>query len=140
MLAGYPIVDVKVTIFDGSFHDVDSSEMAFKIAGSIGFKDGCKKANPVLLEPIMKVEVLTPEEFMGSIIGDLNSRRGKILNMTARHSTQVISAEVPLAQMFGYSTDLRSMSQGRASYSMEFNQYLQIPPNVSAEIISRATR
>ena len=140
VLAGYPIVDVKVTIFDGSFHEVDSSEMAFKIAGSIGFKDGCKKANPVLLEPIMKVEVLTPEEFMGSIIGDLNSRRGKILNMTARHSTQVISAEVPLAQMFGYSTDLRSMSQGRASYSMEFTHYLQIPPNVSAEIISKATR
>jgi elongation factor G len=140
VLAGYPIVDVKVTIFDGSFHDVDSSEMAFKIAGSIGFKDGCKKANPVLLEPIMKVEVLTPEEFMGSVIGDLNSRRGKILNMTARHSTQVISAEVPLAQMFGYSTDLRSMSQGRASYSMEFTHYLQIPPNVTAEIISKATR
>ncbi len=140
VLAGYPIVDVKVTLFDGSYHDVDSSEMAFKIAGSIGFKDGVKKANPVLLEPIMKVEVLTPEEFMGSIIGDLNSRRGKILNMTARHSTQVVSAEVPLAQMFGYSTDLRSMSQGRASYSMEFTHYLQIPPNVAAEIISKATR
>jgi elongation factor G len=129
-----------VSLFDGSYHEVDSSEMAFKIAGSIGFKDGCKKANPVLLEPIMKVEVLTPEEFMGSIIGDLNSRRGKILNMTARHSTQVIAAEVPLASMFGYSTDLRSMSQGRASYSMEFTQYLQAPPNVAAEIISRATR
>jgi elongation factor G len=136
VLAGYPIVDVKVSVTDGSYHEVDSSEMAFKIAGSIGFKDGCKKANSVLLEPIMKVEVLTPEEFMGSVIGDLNSRRGKILNMTARQSTQVISAEVPLAQMFGYSTELRSMSQGRASYSMEFTHYLQIPPNVAAEIIS----
>ena len=140
VLAGYPIVDVKVSVVDGSYHEVDSSEMAFKIAASIGFKDGCKNAQPVLLEPIMKVEVLTPEEFMGSIIGDLNSRRGKILNMTARHSTQVISAEVPLAQMFGYSTDLRSMTQGRASYSMEFTQYSPIPPNVAAEIISRATR
>src|SRR6185369_10745274 len=135
VLAGYPIVDVKVTVFDGSYHEVDSSEMAFKIAGSIGFKDGCKKANPVLLEPIMKVEVLTPEEFMGSIIGDLNSRRGKILNMTARHTTQVISAEVPLAQMFGYSTELRSMTQGRASYSMEFTNYTAVPTNMATELV-----
>jgi elongation factor G len=138
VMAGYPMVDVKVTVFDGSFHDVDSSEVAFKIAGSIGFKEGCRNANPTLLEPIMKVEVLTPEEFMGSVIGDLNSRRGKILNMTARHSTQVITAEVPLAQMFGYSTDLRSATQGRASYSMEFHHYLPVPTNVANEIISKA--
>ena len=119
VLSGYPVVDMKVNLVNGSHHDVDSSELAFKIAGSIALKEGCKNANPVLLEPIMKVEVLSPEEFMGNVIGDLNSRRGKILNMTARHSMQVISAEVPLAQMFGYSTELRSMSQGRASYSME---------------------
>jgi len=138
VLAGYPVVDVKVTLFDGSYHDVDSSEMAFKIAGSIGFKEGCKNATPVLLEPVMKVEVLTPEEFMGSVIGDLNSRRGKILNMTARLSTQVISAEVPLAQMFGYATDLRSMSQGRSSYTMEFHHYSPVPTNVLNEIISKS--
>jgi elongation factor G len=138
VLAGYPVVDVRVSLIDGSFHDVDSSEVAFKIAASIGFKDGCKNALPVLLEPIMKVEVLTPEEFMGSVIGDLNSRRGKILNMTARQSTQVIAAEVPLAQMFGYATDLRSMSQGRASYTMEFFSYEQVPSNVAAEVLQRA--
>ncbi len=138
ILAGYPVVDVKITLIDGSYHDVDSSEMAFKIAGSIGFKEGCRNAQPTLLEPIMKIEVSTPEEFMGSVIGDLNSRRGKILNMTARHSTQVVSAEVPLALMFGYATDLRSMSQGRANYSMEFNRYAVVPSNVSNEIISRA--
>lgn len=138
VLAGYPIVDVRVTVFDGSFHDVDSSEMAFKIAASMGFKDGCRSADPVLLEPMMKAEVLTPEEFMGNVIGDLNSRRGKVLNMTARQSTQVVSAEVPLAQMFGYATDLRSMSQGRASYSMEFSRYAAVPPNVASEVITRA--
>jgi len=138
VLAGYPTVDVKVTLFDGSYHEVDSSEMAFKIAGSIGFKDGCRRASPIMLEPIVKVEVLTPEDFMGSVIGDLNSRRGRILNMTARHSTQVISAEVPLAQMFGYATDLRSMSQGRASYSMEFTHYAPVPPNVANELVSKA--
>lgn len=137
VLAGYPVVDVKVSLTDGSYHDVDSSEMAFKIAGSIGFKDGCKQAAPVLLEPMMKLEVLTPEEFMGSVIGDLNSRRGKILNMTARGTTQVITAEAPLAQMFGYATDLRSMSQGRASYSMEFHHYSAVPKNVEAEILAR---
>jgi elongation factor G len=137
VLSGYPVVDVKVKLFDGSFHDVDSSEIAFKIAGSIGFKEGCKNANPILLEPIMKVEVLSPEEFMGNVIGDLNSRRGKVLNMTARHSTQIISAEVPLAKMFGYSTELRSMSQGRASYSMEFSQYAQVPLNVANELLAK---
>ncbi|MBK9293086.1 MAG: elongation factor G [Oligoflexia bacterium] len=138
VLAGYPVVDVKVTLTDGSYHEVDSSEMAFKIAGSMGFKDGCKQASPVLLEPIMKLEVLTPEEFMGNVIGDLNSRRGKILNMTARGTTQVIAAEAPLAQMFGYATDLRSMSQGRASYSMEFHRYAHVPKNVEEEILARA--
>ncbi len=137
VLAGYPVVDVKVSLTDGSYHDVDSSEVAFKIAGSIGFKEGCKNAFPVLLEPMMKVEVLTPEEFMGSAIGDLNSRRGKILNMTARNNTQVISAEVPLAQMFGYSTDLRSMSQGRASYSMEFHHYAHAPNNVASDVMAK---
>lgn len=137
VLAGYPVVDVKVSLTDGSYHEVDSSEMAFKIAGSMGFKEGCRQASPVLLEPMMKVEVLTPEEFMGSVIGDLNSRRGKILNMNARGSTQVISAEVPLAKMFGYATDLRSMSQGRASYTMEFHHYSQVPPNITAEILNR---
>jgi elongation factor G len=137
VLSGYPVVDVKVSLVDGSFHDVDSSEVAFKIAGSIGFKEGCKNANPVLLEPVMKVEVLSPEEFMGSVIGDLNSRRGKILNMTARNRTQIISAEVPLAQMFGYSTELRSMSQGRASYSMEFNRYVAVPHNLLNGLVSK---
>jgi elongation factor G len=129
VLAGYPVVDVKVSLTDGSYHEVDSSEMAFKIAGSIGFKEGCRNAGPVLLEPMMKVEVQTPEEFMGNVIGDLNARRGKILNMTARNKIQVVSAEVPLAKMFGYSTDLRSMSQGRASYTMEFHHYALAPHN-----------
>jgi len=138
ILAGYPIVDIKVTVFDGSYHDVDSSEMAFKIAGSLGLKEGVRKADPILLEPMMKIEVLTPEEFMGSVIGDLNSRRGKILNMTARHSTQVISAEVPLASMFGYATDLRSMSQGRANYTMEFSHYSPVPNNVADAVIKKA--
>ena len=138
VLAGYPVVDVKVAVFDGSFHDVDSSEMAFKIAASMAFKDGAKKANPALLEPIMKVEVLVPEEFMGDVIGDLNSRRGKILNLEARAGIQVINAEVPLAQMFGYSTDLRSKTQGRANYTMEFLKYEQVPKVISEEIIAKS--
>lgn len=138
VLAGYPVVDVKVSVFDGSFHDVDSSEMAFKIAASMAFKDGAKKANPALLEPIMKVEVLVPEEFMGDVIGDLNSRRGKILNLEARAGIQVINAEVPLAQMFGYSTDLRSKTQGRANYTMEFLKYEQVPKVISEEIIAKS--
>src|SRR5262249_35803510 len=114
VLSGYPMVDVKCTVFDGSYHDVDSNEMAFKIAGSMAFKEGCNQAGPVLLEPIMACEVVTPEEFMGDVIGDLNSRRGKILGMNPRHGVQVIDAQVPLAQMFGYATDLRSRTQGRA--------------------------
>ncbi len=138
VLAGYPVVDVKVSVFDGSFHDVDSSEMAFKIAASMAFKDGAKKASPALLEPIMKVEVLVPEEFMGDVIGDLNSRRGKILNLEARAGIQVINAEVPLAQMFGYSTDLRSKTQGRANYTMEFLKYEQVPKVISEEIIAKS--
>lgn len=139
VLAGYPMVDFKVSVTDGSYHDVDSSEMAFKIAASMGFKEGVRKANPTLLEPIMKIEVLTPEEFMGGVIGDLNSRRGKILNMTARHGTQVISGEVPLASMFGYATELRSMSQGRASYTMEFSHYAPVPDAVANAVIQRVS-
>ncbi len=138
VLAGYPVVDVKVSVFDGSFHEVDSSEMAFKIAASMAFKDGAKKASPALLEPVMKVEVLVPEEFMGDVIGDLNSRRGKILNLEARAGIQVINAEVPLAQMFGYSTDLRSKTQGRANYTMEFLKYEQVPKVISEEIIAKS--
>ncbi len=138
VLAGYPVVDVKVSVFDGSFHEVDSSEMAFKIAASMAFKDGAKKASPALLEPVMKVEVLVPEEFMGDVIGDLNSRRGKILNLEARAGIQVINAEVPLAQMFGYSTDLRSKTQGRANYTMEFLKYEQAPKVISEEIIAKS--
>ncbi len=137
VIAGYPVIDVKVTLFDGSFHDVDSSEMAFKIAGSMGFKEGARKANPVLLEPIMKVEVVTPEDYMGDVIGDLNRRRGMILGMDEGPSGKVVTAEVPLAEMFGYATDVRSMSQGRASYSMEFLHYSEVPTNVAKDIIEK---
>jgi elongation factor G len=135
--AGYPMVDVEVELFDGSFHDVDSSEMAFKIAASMGFKEGAEKAGPVLLEPIMNCEVVTPEEFMGDVIGDMNSRRGKIQGMNPRSGVQVITAQVPLATMFGYATDLRSRSQGRATYTMQFSHYAQVPKNVGDEIIAR---
>jgi elongation factor G len=137
IIAGYPLVDVKAEIFDGSFHDVDSNEMAFKIAGSMAFKEACQKADPVLLEPIMNCEVVTPEEFMGDVIGDLNSRRGKIQGMNPRHGVQVITAQVPLAQMFGYATDLRSRTQGRATYTMQFSHYAQVPKAVAEEIIAR---
>lgn len=137
VLAGYPVVDVKVTIFDGSYHDVDSSEMAFKIAGSIAFKEGVKKANPILLEPIMKVEVMTPEEYMGDIVGDLNRRRGVLQGMDDIAAGKQIHAEVPLAEMFGYATDLRSMSQGRAGYTMEFEKYNETPPNIAEAIIKK---
>jgi elongation factor G len=135
VVAGYPVVDVKVTLFDGSFHDVDSSEMAFKIAGSMAMKDGAKKASPVLLEPIFKVEVTTPEEYMGDIIGDLNSRRGMVSGMTDRNGAKIVNAKVPLSEMFGYATDLRSKSQGRATYSWEFSEYAQVPTNVAKAII-----
>jgi elongation factor G len=137
ILAGYPVVDVKVTIFDGSYHDVDSSEMAFKIAGSMAFKEGFAKAKPVLLEPIMKVEVVTPEQFMGDVNGDLNRRRGVLQGMDESPAGRIIRAEVPLAEMFGYATSLRSMTQGRATYSMEFSKYLQVPPNVAEAVIKK---
>ncbi|SEA83405.1 translation elongation factor 2 (EF-2/EF-G) [Desulfuromusa kysingii] len=137
VLAGFPIVDVKVTVFDGSYHDVDSNEMAFKIAGSMGFKDGAKKASPALLEPIMNVEVVVPEEYMGDVIGDLNSRRGRIMGMDARGGAQVIESHVPLSSMFGYATDLRSATQGRATYSMVFDHYDQAPKAISEEIIAK---
>ncbi len=137
VLAGYPVVDIKVSLFDGSYHEVDSSEMAFKIAASIGFKDGMRRANPVLLEPIMDVEVVTPEQFMGDVIGDLNSRRGKILGMETRGGFNVVSSKVPLAQMFGYSTDIRSKTQGRATFTMQFSHYEQIPHSVAEEIVAK---
>ena len=136
---GYPIVDVKVTAFDGSYHDVDSNEMAFKIAGSMGFKEGFGKAKPVLLEPIMKVEVVTPEDYYGDIIGDLNRRRGQILGMEESTSGKVINAEVPLAEMFGYATSVRSMSQGRATFTMEFAKYLETPNNVAEAVLKKAS-
>ena len=137
VLAGYPVVDVKVTIFDGSYHDVDSSEMAFKLAGSRAFKDGALKAGAVLLEPIMKVEVMTPEDYMGDVMGDLNRRRGILLGMDDIPTGKQVRAEVPLGEMFGYATDLRSMSQGRATYSMEFEKYSEAPNNITEEIVSK---
>ena len=137
VLAGFPVVDVKVTLIDGSYHEVDSSEMAFKIAGSMGFKEGCQKASPIILEPIMSVEVVVPEEYMGDIIGDLNSRRGKIMGMDSRAGAQVVTAMVPLAAMFGYSTDMRSATQGRATYSMTFDHYEPVPKSVAEEIVAK---
>ena len=137
IIAGYPVVDVKVTLFDGSYHDVDSNEMAFKIAGSMAFKEGSRKASPVLLEPIMKVEVVTPEDYMGDVVGDLNRRRGVIQGMDDSPSGKVIRCEVPLAEMFGYATDLRSATQGRATYSMEFSKYLEAPSSVAQKIINQ---
>jgi len=137
VLAGYPMVDIKVQLTDGSYHDVDSSEMAFKIAGSMGFKEACRKAKPALLEPVMDVEVVTPEEYMGAIVGDLNSRRGRILSMEARGSSQVIRANVPLGQMFGYATEMRSMTQGRATYTMQFARYEEVPTAIAEEIMAK---
>jgi elongation factor G len=137
VMAGYPVVDIKVTLIDGSYHEVDSSEMAFKIAGSMGFKEGCQRAAPVILEPIMSVEVVVPEDYMGDVIGDLNSRRGRIMGMEGRSGAQVVTAMVPLAQMFGYSTDLRSATQGRATYSMTFDHYEQVPKSVAEEIVAK---
>ena len=137
VLAGYPVEDVKVTLYDGSYHDVDSSEMAFKLAASMGFKEGAKKANPVILEPMMKVEVEVPEEFMGDVIGDLNRRRGQVEGMDERAGNKIVNAFVPLSEMFGYSTDLRSATQGRATYAMEFDHYAEVPKNVAEEIIKK---
>jgi elongation factor G len=139
VIAGFPVVDVKVTVFDGSYHDVDSNEMAFKIAGSMAFKEGAKKAKPVLLEPIMKVEVVTPEEYMGDVMGDLNRRRGILQGMDDSPSGRVIRAEVPLGEMFGYATDVRSMSQGRATYTMEFSKYSEAPNSITEQIMSKST-
>ena len=137
VLAGYPVVDVKITLYDGSYHEVDSNEMAFKIAGSMGFKAGCEKANPVLLEPIMAVEVVVPEDYMGDVIGNLNSRRGRIENMEDRAGVKVVTAKVPLAEMFAYSTSLRGMTQGRGNYTMQFSHYDEAPRNVAEEIIAK---
>ena len=137
ILAGYPVVDVKATLYDGSYHEVDSSEMAFKIAGSMAFKEGASKANPVLLEPVMKVEVVTPEDYLGAVTGDLNRRRGMLQNTEDSPAGKIIRAEVPLSEMFGYATDLRSATQGRATYTMEFGKYNQVPPNIAEGIISK---
>jgi elongation factor G len=136
VLAGFPVVDVKVTLFDGSYHEVDSSEQAFKMAAILGFKEGMRKASPSLLEPMMAVEVETPEDYMGDVMGDLNRRRGIIQGMEDLPGGKAIKAEVPLAEMFGYSTDLRSMSQGRATYSMEFKHYSEAPKNVADAVIN----
>ena len=138
MLAGYPMVDVKATLTFGSYHDVDSSEMAFKIAGSMAVKEAARQAHAVLLEPVMEVEVVTPSDFLGDVIGDLSSRRGKIGGMTQRGDAQVVAADVPLAEMFGYSTTLRSMTQGRAVYTMQFDHYEEVPKNIAEQIITKA--
>ena len=140
VLAGYPMVDVKVTLYDGSYHEVDSSEMAFKIAGSMAFKDAARKADPVLLEPIMKVVVIVPEEYMGDVIGDLNSRRGEIQGFEDRTGVKQINAHVPLSEMFGYATDLRSKSQGRGQYVMEPDGYKEVPKSIAEKIISERTK
>jgi elongation factor G len=137
IIAGYPIEDVKVTLFDGSYHDVDSSEMAFKIAGSMGFKAGALRADPVLLEPVMKVEIVTPEDYLGTVNGDLNRRRGILQGTDNSPLGKVIRAEVPLSEMFGYATDLRSATQGRATYTMEFEKYNEVPANIAEAIVSR---
>lgn len=140
VLAGFPMVDVRVTLVDGSFHEVDSSEMAFKIAGSLAFKDGARRANPILLEPIMSIEIITPEEFVGQVVSDLNSRRGKTTQVEYRKGTNVIAGEVPLANTFGYVTDLRSLTQGRATFTLQFSHYSQVPSSVSEEILSELKR
>jgi len=137
VLAGYPVVDIKVSLTDGSYHEVDSNEMAFKIAASMGFKEGCRKAKPVLLEPVMDVEVVVPSEYQGAVVGDLNSRRGRIVSMDSRGNAQVIRANVPLGQMFGYATDVRSMTQGRATYTMQFARYEEVPRNIAEEIMAK---
>jgi len=136
ILAGYPVVDCKVTLYDGSFHEVDSSEMAFKIAGSMAFKEAMRKADPVILEPIMKVAVIVPDEYMGDVIGDLNARRGQIQGMEARSGTQQINAFVPLSEMFGYATDMRSKTQGRGQYTMEPSHYIEVPKSIAEKIMA----
>jgi elongation factor G len=136
VLAGYPVVDVKARLYDGSYHEVDSSEMAFKIAGSLAFKEAAKNAKPILLEPVMSIEVVTPEEYMGDVIGDLNARRGRVQNIERRGKVQVIKSQAPLAEMFGYATDLRSKTQGRATFTMQFSHYNEVPKGVSEGIIA----
>jgi elongation factor G len=138
VLAGYPMVDVKVTLTDGAYHEVDSSELAFKIAGSMAFKKAAAQADPTLLEPMMAVEVRTPDEYMGDVIGDLNSRRGQIREMEERSGARVVKAIVPLSEMFGYVGDLRSRTQGRADYSMQFDSYAEVPASIAKEIIAKA--
>jgi elongation factor G len=138
VVAGYPIVDVRATLVDGSYHEVDSSEMAFKIAGSMALKNAARKAGALLLEPIMKVEVVMPEEFLGDVMGDINARRGHIMGVDSRGTSQIVRAQVPLAEMFGYATDLRSMTQGRATYSMEFSHYSPVPASVGEQVASRS--
>ena len=138
MLAGYPMVNIKVTLLDGQYHDVDSSEMAFKIAGSMAFKEAARKADPALLEPMMAVEVRTPEDFLGTVIGDINSRRGHVLSMDEAHGNRIVRANVPLSEMFGYVGDLRSKTSGQATYSMEFDSYAETPKNIADEIVAKA--
>ncbi|GIW48909.1 MAG: hypothetical protein KatS3mg079_385 [Caloramator sp.] len=140
VVAGYPVIDCKVVLFDGSYHEVDSSEMAFKIAGSMAFKNAMQKADPVLLEPIMKVEVVVPEEYMGDVMGDINSRRGRIEGMEPRNGAQVIRAYVPLAEMFGYATTLRSRTQGRGTYVMQFATYEEVPASIQAQIVGERSK
>ena len=140
ILAGFPVVDVKVTLLDGSYHEVDSSEMAFKIAGSMAFKNACAKAGATLLEPIMKVDVTGPDDFMGDIMGDINARRGQVTGTNIHNGTAEVHAEVPLANMFGYATDLRSKTQGRANYSMEPHSYVEIPKSIAEKIIAERGR
>ena len=135
IVAGYPLVDVEVTLFDGSYHDVDSSEFAFKIAGSMALQDAARKAKPVILEPIMKTEIITPENFFGQVISDLSSRRGKIEETSERVGMKVIDASVPLSEMFGYATGLRSLTEGRASFTMQFDRYEPVPGNIAQEIV-----
>jgi elongation factor G len=138
VIAGFPVIDVKATLIDGSYHEVDSSEMAFKIAGSMAAKSGVEKADPAILEPVMKVEVTMPEEFMGDVIGNLNARRGQIEGIDERSSSRVVRALVPLAEMFGYATELRSMTQGRATYSMELDRYAEVPNSIASELIAKS--
>ena len=138
VIAGYPLINVRATLYDGSFHEVDSSEMAFKIAGSMAMREGALKANPVLLEPIMSVEVVTPEDYMGDVVGDLNRRRGMIEGLDENPAGKIVRAAVPLAEMFGYSTDLRSATQGRATYTMEFARYAEVPDNIAEGVARRA--
>ena len=138
VVAGFPVVDVKVALVDGSYHEVDSSELAFKIAGSIGFKEACRKAAPVILEPVMRLEVVTPDDFMGDVMGDINARRGRIEGMEQRGNTQIVRGYVPLAEMFGYATSLRSMTQGRAHHTMTFAYYEPVPPALAEEITHSA--